>query len=889
MVRLCSQADRLQTARILDDSREILRWLSSVPYIQHHKHHSQQRVLGTGQWLLRHPRFTDWLSLSSSSILILHGIPGCGKTSLASLVIDSYQAAFACPPRPVAPVAYFYCSQSTSEPERSDAREILRSLVRQIATGHKTAGQTSSPLIVHASVMTEFERRQAQAARDGFDTERLSASECVNIIRTFTASEPLTIIVDATDEVAEDDLDILVRALQDVVRQSDNVTKILLTNRDDGRLFSLLPHASRIRISSGDVQGDMTRFVEHEVSTALRRRRLLGGEIDEETRNNIQRALVSGAGEMFQSAKLQLERMCLMKTAWDIRAMEQSLPATLRDLYNDVFQRLRRSGDLSTTLARHAFQWLLHVRRPLSTAALIEAIKSSASDALKRTKVNITMFMVEDVCMHLVIADSELNIVRLSHVSVREYLLERPEFQAESAHGLIAQSCLRASSFLMPMGDDDSGDEQSLENTYTNYAIAHWPMHYQLVSSSNQSRDARLEEILLGFVLDGSGQPTTEFMIWIDRVYWVSRRISRDDITYKRLAAVVDDQSSPLFVAAEYGIVDIIRKLDAWPQAAWDRKNELGNTALYLASVAGHCDVVKLLIERGASPDRRGGKLGTPVHAAAFHAREEVVSLLLKAGADPRNGVFANPVEAALTANHDGFALNLLQKENPGLSIEEYEALMEYASRGGHVDVMQWIRSRLLHDGTPGMFQKSLAQAIQHGKLGVIKYLLRKQPASDNILPTDAIALAALHGQEDVLVLCLQKGSAIDQPGPFGTPIRTACLMGHESIVRFLLAHGAKTTLDQPLQAAALRNHIDVAKTLLYVGGIGANEPGSIYETAITSAAYHGHESIVKILLDSGADPIAASGTASRFVNAYQAAIEGGHAPFSGTGLSWER
>ncbi|KZL84343.1 hypothetical protein CI238_11683 [Colletotrichum incanum] len=878
MIRLCSQADRFYKARVLDDSREILRWLSSVPYIQHHKHHSQQRLPGTGQWLLRHPRLTDWLSSSSSSILILHGIPGCGKTSLASLVIDAYRTNLACSPRPVAPVAYFYCSRSTSEPGRSDAGEIMRSLVRQIATGHENNGQTSNPLIVHASVMAEFERRQAQAARDGFDTERLSASDCVTIIRTFTASEPLTIIVDAIDEVAEDDLDTLVSALQDVVRQSENVTKILLTNRDDGQLFSLLPRASRIRISSADVQGDMTKFVEHEVSTAIRQRRLLGGEVDEETRENIQRALVSRAGEMFQGAKLQLERMCLMKTAWDIRKMEQSLPATLRDLYNDVFRRLYRSGDLSTTLATHAFQWLLHVQKPLSTVALIEAIKSSASDVLKCTKVNITLSMVEDVCMHLVITDSELNIVRLSHVSVREYLLERSEFQAESAHGLIARSCLRASCFLMPMGDDDNGDEQSLENTYTNYAIAYWPMHYQCVRSSNQPRDAQLEETLLGFVLDGCGQPTTEFMIWIDWVYWVSRRISRDDVTYKRLAAVVNDQSSPLFVAAEYGIVDIIRKLDAWSRDAWDRKNELGNTALYLASVAGHFDVVELLIERGASLNRRGGKLGTPVHAAAFHARGEVVSLLLKAGADPRNGVFSSAVEAALTANHGGFALNLLQQESPSLSTEEYQVLMECASRGGHVGVVQWIRHRLFHDGMPDTLQRSLAKAIQHGKLGVIEYLLRKQPSSDNILPIDAIALAALYGQEDVLVLCLRKGSAIDKPGPFGTPIRTASLMGRESIVRVLLAHGARTTVDQPLQAAALRNHIDVVKTLLYVGSVGANEPGGTYETAITSAAYHGHESIVKMLLDSGADPIAASGTASRFVNAYQAAIEGGHA-----------
>lgn len=66
-----------------NERQEILKWLSTEPYIAHHDEIHRKVIKDTGLWLLDHPRFLEWQRSSSSSILWLHGIPGSGKSCLS--------------------------------------------------------------------------------------------------------------------------------------------------------------------------------------------------------------------------------------------------------------------------------------------------------------------------------------------------------------------------------------------------------------------------------------------------------------------------------------------------------------------------------------------------------------------------------------------------------------------------------------------------------------------------------------------------------------------------------------------------------------------------------------------------------------------------------------
>ncbi|MER6981591.1 ankyrin repeat domain-containing protein [Streptomyces carpinensis] len=84
-----------------------------------------------------------------------------------------------------------------------------------------------------------------------------------------------------------------------------------------------------------------------------------------------------------------------------------------------------------------------------------------------------------------------------------------------------------------------------------------------------------------------------------------------------------------------------------------------GATPLYLASVQGDAEVVRLLMEAGASPDTESsgaGSEGTPLCAAACWGHTETVRELLTHGADPNlredRGTGRSPSDWANDGSH---------------------------------------------------------------------------------------------------------------------------------------------------------------------------------------------------------------------------------------------
>ncbi len=64
------------------DRLKILKWLSVIPYQQHHKQAYSEVQQGTGTWFLQDTFYKSWKDMPESSLLWLHGPPGCGKSKL---------------------------------------------------------------------------------------------------------------------------------------------------------------------------------------------------------------------------------------------------------------------------------------------------------------------------------------------------------------------------------------------------------------------------------------------------------------------------------------------------------------------------------------------------------------------------------------------------------------------------------------------------------------------------------------------------------------------------------------------------------------------------------------------------------------------------------------
>ena len=66
--------------------------------------------------------------------------------------------------------------------------------------------------------------------------------------------------------------------------------------------------------------------------------------------------------------------------------------------------------------------------------------------------------------------------------------------------------------------------------------------------------------------------------------------------------------------------------------------NQDGNTLVMLASYAGHADLVKGLIERGADVNKLNTRNQSPLSGVIFKKEDAIVQMLLDAGADPTAG-----------------------------------------------------------------------------------------------------------------------------------------------------------------------------------------------------------------------------------------------------------
>ena len=92
--------------------------------------------------------------------------------------------------------------------------------------------------------------------------------------------------------------------------------------------------------------------------------------------------------------------------------------------------------------------------------------------------------------------------------------------------------------------------------------------------------------------------------------------------------------TTPLVEAAYFGHKDLA-KLLLDRGADPNKRNSNGSTPLHFAASCDHTELVRLLLDRGAMPSPTNGSGETPLHFAAWHGNREVVRLLLDRGALP--------------------------------------------------------------------------------------------------------------------------------------------------------------------------------------------------------------------------------------------------------------
>ncbi|PGH18939.1 hypothetical protein AJ80_04266 [Polytolypa hystricis UAMH7299] len=719
----------------------ILKSISPIPYASHHKSVRKDRLNGSGQWLLAKQEYQEWRSDSSPSVIWLHGIPGSGKTKIASLVIDDVQG--------TTKVAYFYCVKNSAEPERAQCEAILASLVRQL-----TCATPNGPIL--DPVRLQYEEETAD-----FEGNSWTIEESTDLLIKLSSLYPSVIfILDALDEVDILDRPELLTALTAIMQQSSGLVKIFISSRDSIDIVLRLKEFPNIYINAHDNKSDIITFINQRLEAS----KLLHGKLSSKLRDKITSTLITGAQGMFRWVDLQLQSLRRLKVAGDIEARLGQLPETLEESYWEIYQEIEASGENAAQLARMCFQWLLCAQEPLSLADFAHL----ASVAVGHHDSTYSVPEVLDVCSNLIVSDDP-DSFRFAHLSVREFLEALTKrgiesFQAENANATIASTCLSLlSSIYEPSGSKALGSASSeLPSALNSYLVKYWPHHV------SQSEKAKIASPLKSQVKD--------FLIREDEVAPTFIKWCEQAKDCEEFGDLVQPPYNPIWISEKYQLIErssiIVSDI------------RLQRLTLTLAAKRHSHEVINWLFEQRVNFKELGKQA---VIAAIENKHADTVQLLLDNGAPAeRHCLFL----AAMIGDKTTLGTLLKERASCFTVADLTKALTTAASNGDPDMVNQFLELGATREVV------AVARAVRNGVLGAASNLIDQK--FDITAPCFFERRTPLHwaadrGYVDIARKLLEKGVPTDVQDVGGkTPLQLALLKNHSTTVMLLQSHGIR-------------------------------------------------------------------------------------------------
>ncbi|RMJ19326.1 hypothetical protein CDV36_000971 [Fusarium kuroshium] len=362
---------------------------------------------------------------------------------------------------------------------------------------------------------------------------------------------------------------------------------------------------------------------------------------------------------------------------------------------------------------------------------------------------------------------------------------------------------------------------------------------------------------------------------------------------------------TPLFTAAYYGKVDIVKALlKSQPPPSWtltgrfgwtpvhaafdspeitklfmeakadpNMRAEDGLTVMALASKYHYLQTVEVLLDAQADPNLADNQESTPLHGAALSDNLEIIQLLIEKGKAKIDVTDANGSTALHIAAVHGRCETLLylieQGFNMSVKSEKYgTVLAAYVLNPSfcrRVADLLLQKGCLLDEGDEP-HPTALQAACAEGTLDAVAWLLDKTAAANVVGGSFGTALcAAVHGNETVealepkLSLLLTNGADINLAGHDQlTPLQLAAQKGADEIVHLLLNNGADVNIaslnnDPPLSLAIAGLCSLTTIQAMLDQGADPNAAGNLGKRPLHAAATFSRMDVLELLISRGA------------------------------------
>ncbi|KAH6902862.1 hypothetical protein BKA70DRAFT_1516948 [Coprinopsis sp. MPI-PUGE-AT-0042] len=618
--------------------RKVLDFLSAVNFRTIQQENLGKWMPGTIKWLLESSMFQFWLD-TQCAILWGTGMPGAGKTILASVVIK-YLEALAKASSDIC-VAFVYCRYT----EPMKVRDILAALVRQLL---------SDSLIYYWTEPTQ---------EDLIDAIQ-------KILRCFRIAY---LFIDGLDEALYDEQFDLLDTLKSVP------ANFFITSRPLVRLKDVLPNAKFFDIAAQEE--DIKLLVAQHIDRNPDLRQVLEGD---EQRERVIKKICETSQGMFLHASLMVEAVRYCTNPRHVMEQLDKLPSKLDVLYDEAFKRIEEQPEQRVALTKRLLLWIAFAFIPLTVDDLQYAVASNPKVDWKTAENLIPESLLVSVCCGLITIEGDYKrIVRLVHYTALDAVKRIMPRWETSPDCLLTEACVERLIDCNIPSSSHYGHQPPL----LNYALKAWCFHAKESVRCPAQPDARPTIAILQFLAMFKVFPTG-FDEW-----------RRDNptapvhlIVYYHLPYLL-----PLTTCHNnVEMVELLLKLDGIDVNLQD---EDGNTALMLAAGGGRVGTVKsLLFDPRVDTNKRNAKGRTALHCALNNGAdsghtEAALHLIATPGVDINAADYCGWTPLMVAHNHpprlhDHLAqhpdIDLLKKDKDG------QTPLMHACRWGTSSAVRW-------------------------------------------------------------------------------------------------------------------------------------------------------------------------------------------------------
>ncbi|KAJ0425196.1 hypothetical protein BJY00DRAFT_308523 [Aspergillus carlsbadensis] len=450
--------------------------------VSEHRENSQ-----SGKWVLDHEKFKQWhdAPAGSNPLLYVHGIPGAGKTTLASVIIETLCAA------QQSPTLYFYCRH------RQEGKDsfvgILRGLLAQI-------------LSVDQVLATFFSEKYSGYDRRRFETANV-VKEAADV--AFSSQCISYVVLDGLDECdpseAEKVISWFTSRQQQAPLGNDGHIRLLCLGQRTELLQRMLSGAQDISLDTQQRhKEDIECYIRgkiHSISANF--------GLDSDTQNNITSRVSTVANGMFLYAKVVTDNLACQYTLDQL--MEELAPGVFPDGLDDAYQRvvstvINKAPPKQRRAALQILGWVTCATRPLKWREIqatffIDPETSTSQYEGRRLRATCKKFCSSLVDLHVgTTGESTEATLGLVHSTAREYLINTDtiDFVAQNVSlALFCSQYLLSDPFSKTI-DDSKIQEYAHSGYYAlqDYAVSSIFDHFHAAFEKNMGNKQVLSDEL---------------------------------------------------------------------------------------------------------------------------------------------------------------------------------------------------------------------------------------------------------------------------------------------------------------------------------------------------------------------------------------------------------